>query len=57
LKAAEVVDFQREVAPRVTVPIHEAILANPSWQHPLFKSLAPQGTEFKVLSRAESTEL
>jgi L-ascorbate metabolism protein UlaG (beta-lactamase superfamily) len=57
LKAAEVVDFQRAVTPRVTVPIHEAILANPSWHYPLFESLAPEGTEFRVLSRAEPTEL
>jgi L-ascorbate metabolism protein UlaG (beta-lactamase superfamily) len=57
LKASEVVDFQRAIAPRVSVPIHEAILGNPEWQYPLLTDLAPPGTRLKALDHGESTEL
>ncbi|MBB3049892.1 L-ascorbate metabolism protein UlaG (beta-lactamase superfamily) [Prauserella isguenensis] len=55
LKAAEAVDYLRAVAPRLAVPIHEAVLANPAMHHGLFTNLAPDGTEVKVLPRAEQT--
>ncbi|WP_290050514.1 MBL fold metallo-hydrolase [Amycolatopsis solani] len=53
LKAGEAVDYLRAVAPRVAVPIHEAVLANPAMHYGLFGNLAPEGTEVKVLDRAE----
>lgn len=53
LKAGEAVDYLRAVAPRVAVPIHEAVLANPALHYGLFGNLAPEGTEVKVLDRAE----
>ena len=53
LKAGEAVDYLRAVAPRVAVPIHEAVLANPGMIYGLFGNLAPEGTEVKVLERAE----
>ncbi|GAA1195299.1 MBL fold metallo-hydrolase [Prauserella alba] len=55
LKAGEAVDYLRTVAPRLAVPIHEAVLANPAMHHGLFTNLAPDGTEVKVLPRAEQT--
>ncbi len=53
LKAGEAVDYLRAVAPRVAVPIHEAVLANPAMHYGLFDHLAPEGTEVKVLERGE----
>ena len=53
LKAGEAVDYLRAVAPRVAVPIHEAVLANPAMHYGLFGNLAPEGTELKVLERGE----
>ncbi|GAA4538920.1 MBL fold metallo-hydrolase [Amycolatopsis samaneae] len=55
LKAGEAVDYLRAVAPRLAVPIHEAVLANPALHYGLFGNLAPEGTEVKVLDRAEPT--
>ncbi|MDV6011196.1 MBL fold metallo-hydrolase [Haloechinothrix sp. LS1_15] len=49
LKAAEAVDFLRAVAPRIAVPIHEAVLAYPAMHYGLFTNLAPDGTEVRVL--------
>lgn len=57
LKASEAVDHLRAVAPRLAVPIHEAVLADPAMHHGLFTNLAPDGTEVKVLPRAEQTSV
>ena len=57
LKAGEAVDYLRAVAPRVAVPIHEAVLANPALHYGLFTNLAPEGTEVKVLDRGEPTKI
>jgi L-ascorbate metabolism protein UlaG (beta-lactamase superfamily) len=57
LKAGEAVDYLRAVAPRVAVPIHEAVLANPAMHYGLFGNLAPEGTEVKVLDRGEPAKL
>ncbi|HVW44224.1 MAG TPA: MBL fold metallo-hydrolase [Amycolatopsis sp.] len=57
LKAGEAVDFLREVAPRVAVPIHEAVLANPAMHYGLFTNLAPEGTEVRVAPRGEAAKL
>lgn len=57
LKLGEAVDFLREVAPRLAVPIHEAVLANPGMAYGLFTHLAPEDTEVRVLTRAEPAKL
>lgn len=59
LKASEAVDYLRAVAPRIAVPIHEAVLSAPALQihHGLFSNLAPEGTEVKVLPKAEAVTL
>ncbi|MCP2166153.1 MBL fold metallo-hydrolase [Goodfellowiella coeruleoviolacea] len=57
LKAGEAVDYLRAVAPRVAVPIHEAVLANPAMHHGLFENLAPEGTQVRVLPRGETVEV
>lgn len=54
LKAGEAVDFFRAVSPRVAVPIHEAVLANPAMHYGLFTNLAPEGSELRVLPRGEA---
>jgi L-ascorbate metabolism protein UlaG (beta-lactamase superfamily) len=51
LKAAEVVEFLRKVSPRVAIPIHEAVLANPEYQYPLYRSLAPSESHVRPLER------
>ena len=57
LKASEAVDYLRAVAPRIAVPIHEAVLSYPAMHYGLFTNLAPDGTEVKVLPRAEAVAL
>ncbi|WP_236790501.1 MBL fold metallo-hydrolase [Amycolatopsis sp. GM8] len=57
LKAGEAVDFLRAVGPRVAVPIHEAVLANPAMHYGLFTNLAPEGTEVLVAPRGEAVKL
>jgi L-ascorbate metabolism protein UlaG (beta-lactamase superfamily) len=57
LKAAEAVNYLREIAPRVAVPIHEAVLARPAMHYGLFTNLAPDGTEVRVVPRGEAVEL
>jgi L-ascorbate metabolism protein UlaG (beta-lactamase superfamily) len=53
LKLSEAVDYLRGVAPRITVPIHEAILAKPEMYYRLFVALGPAETTVRVLDRAE----
>ncbi|OLT38673.1 MBL fold metallo-hydrolase [Saccharomonospora sp. CUA-673] len=55
LKAGEAVDYLRAVAPRLAVPIHEAVLANPAMHYGLFTNLAPDGTEVRVLPRGRQS--
>src|SRR5690606_17750482 len=57
LKAGEAVDYLRAVAPRLAVPIHEAVLANSATPHGPFPQLAPDGTEVRVLPRDEQTSV
>ncbi|GAA5163503.1 MULTISPECIES: MBL fold metallo-hydrolase [Amycolatopsis] len=57
LKAGEAVDFLRAVSPRVAVPIHEAVLANPAMHYGLFTNLAPEGSEVRVAPRGEAVKL
>ncbi|MCD2192898.1 MBL fold metallo-hydrolase [Actinomycetospora endophytica] len=57
LKVSEAVDYLRASAPPVAVPIHEAVLANPDLHYGLFGTLAPQGTDVRVLPRGERTPL
>jgi L-ascorbate metabolism protein UlaG (beta-lactamase superfamily) len=49
LKVWEAADFLRQVAPRVAVPIHEAVLAMPGMHYQLFERLALDGTTIKVV--------
>ncbi len=53
LKLSEAVDFLRAVAPRATVPIHEAVLAVPEMHYRMFEQLGPAGTTVTVLTRGE----
>lgn len=55
LKLSEAVDFLRAVGPRVTVPIHEAVLAKPEMHYRMFDQLGPHGTDVTVLTRGEPT--
>ena len=57
LKVSEAVDFLRAVAPRVAVPIHEAVLAWPQMHYRLFGDLGPDGTQLRILEQREATEV
>jgi L-ascorbate metabolism protein UlaG (beta-lactamase superfamily) len=57
LKLSEAVDYLRAVAPRVAVPIHEAILAMPQMYYQRFVELGPAPTTVRVLDRGEAVEL
>lgn len=57
LKAGEVIDFLRAVAPHLTVPIHERTLAMPEMEYQRLERLRPADTEVRVLSDGESTDV
>jgi L-ascorbate metabolism protein UlaG (beta-lactamase superfamily) len=48
-KLADAVDYLRELAPRVAVPIHQAILAKPDLYYGHFGRLGPDRTTLQVL--------
>ena len=51
-KLADAVDYLREVAPRVAVPIHQGILAKPDMYYGHFARLGPDRTALHVLDPA-----
>jgi L-ascorbate metabolism protein UlaG (beta-lactamase superfamily) len=53
MKVAESIDYLRAVHPPVAVPIHEALLANPSMFYGRIEALAPTGTQVRVLDGGE----
>jgi L-ascorbate metabolism protein UlaG (beta-lactamase superfamily) len=58
LHLGEAIDFQRAVAPRVSVPIHDAILSD-AGKHLVagwLARVAPAGTELRVLTPLEPAE-
>jgi len=57
LKVSEAVNYLRAVAPRVAVPIHEAVLAHPQMHYGMFAKLGPEGTEVRVVPQREAVEL
>ena len=57
LKLSEAVDFLRAVAPRVAVPIHEAVLSVPQLHYRMFDQLSPHGTAVEVLTPGSPAEL
>jgi L-ascorbate metabolism protein UlaG (beta-lactamase superfamily) len=59
MKVGEAIDFQRAVAPRVSVPIHDAMLSDIGKQGTAgwFTRLAPEGTEVRVLTPLEPVEI
>jgi L-ascorbate metabolism protein UlaG (beta-lactamase superfamily) len=57
LKAGEVIDYLRAVAPQVAIPIHERTLAMPEMEYERFEFLKPVGTEIRVLRDGGSTDL
>jgi L-ascorbate metabolism protein UlaG (beta-lactamase superfamily) len=57
LKAGEAVDYLRAVAPRLAVPIHEAVLARPQMHYGLFERLALSGTSVVVVEPGRTVEL
>jgi L-ascorbate metabolism protein UlaG (beta-lactamase superfamily) len=57
LKAAEAVEYLRAVAPRVAVPIHEAVLAMPAMHYRLFDMLKLSGTTVQVVDAGTTVEI
>ncbi|WP_440900301.1 MBL fold metallo-hydrolase [Actinosynnema sp.] len=57
LKLSEAADFLAAIAPRVAVPIHQAVLADPTLHHTVLTSTAPAGTSVVVLAPGEPTEV
>lgn len=55
-RVSELIDFQRKVAPRVAIPIHEAIFAYPQIPYGLLEKLKPETTTFKVIDDGEPFE-
>ncbi len=57
LKASEAVDYLRSVAPRIAVPIHEAVLVRPAMHYGLFEQLSLSGTTVKVVDPGTTVEV
>jgi L-ascorbate metabolism protein UlaG (beta-lactamase superfamily) len=57
LKAAEAIDYLRNVAPRIAIPIHEAVLARPAMHYALFERLALDGTTVQVVDPGTTISL
>lgn len=57
LKAAEVIDYLRAIAPPLAIPIHDATLAMPEMDYRRAEQLAPADTEVRVVPNGESTRL
>jgi L-ascorbate metabolism protein UlaG (beta-lactamase superfamily) len=57
LKIAEAIDYLHAVAPRIAVPIHQAVLSAPGQQvhYRLLDNLSPQQTTVRVLEHGEAT--
>ena len=50
LKLSEAVGLLRAVSPRLAVPVHDAVLAQPQVWYRQFEALAPAGTVFEALA-------
>jgi L-ascorbate metabolism protein UlaG (beta-lactamase superfamily) len=57
LKVADAVDYLRQVAPRIAIPIHEAVLARPALHYGLFERLALSGTTMQVVEPGTTVSL
>jgi L-ascorbate metabolism protein UlaG (beta-lactamase superfamily) len=57
LKVSEAIDFLRAVAPRVAIPIHEALLARPAVYYGHYQRLAPENTEVTLLEPGGHTKI
>jgi L-ascorbate metabolism protein UlaG (beta-lactamase superfamily) len=57
LKLSESIDYLRTVAPRVAVPIHEAIHAMPDMVYQHFRNLALDGTTVTVIKPGSTAEV
>jgi L-ascorbate metabolism protein UlaG (beta-lactamase superfamily) len=57
LKASEAIDYLRAVAPRVAIPIHEALLARPAVYYGHYQRLAPEKTDVTLLEPGGHTKL
>ncbi len=57
MKIAEAADFVHAVQPRVSVPIHEGLLANPPFVAALLERFTADAAPLRTLTKAEPTEL
>jgi L-ascorbate metabolism protein UlaG (beta-lactamase superfamily) len=57
LKASEAIDYLRAVAPRVAIPIHEALLARPAVYYAHYQRLALAKTEVILLEPGGHTKV
>ncbi|WP_394614992.1 MBL fold metallo-hydrolase [Lentzea sp. JNUCC 0626] len=55
MRVSETIDFLRTVKPRVAVPIHEKLLANPGFVYNIITNLKPEGSELRPLTPGEAT--
>lgn len=57
LKLSEAIDYLRTIAPRIAIPIHEAVLAKPAMYYGRVTDLAPDGTTTVVVAPGETVDL
>jgi L-ascorbate metabolism protein UlaG (beta-lactamase superfamily) len=57
MRMADAVDFLRAVAPRVAVPIHEALLRSTDIYYGAFRGLGPDRSELLVLDGGEPVDV
>ena len=57
MKLSEGVDYLQAVAPRIAVPIHQAVTTIATTHYDAFSALAPEGTTVVVLVQGVATEV
>ena len=57
MKLSEGVDYLQAVAPRIAVPIHQAVTTIATVHYEAFRALAPEGTTVTVLAEGVATEV
>jgi len=57
LKTAEAVDFVREIKPRTSFPIHEALLANPAFGYGMIENFTKEVAGFITPRRGEAVDV
>jgi L-ascorbate metabolism protein UlaG (beta-lactamase superfamily) len=57
MRAADAVDYLREIHPRTAIPIHEMAAAVPGMYYGLFRQLGPEGSDLRIIDDGDPYSL